>query len=84
MASVSIPFSTTGTVYTTALTDSTFLVTGTRGSNGVGTYICHRGSSSVTEIATAGSFGGSLAWSGNDLEGTSPGAGNVTWSIIKL
>jgi hypothetical protein len=79
-----IPAGTTQTIVTTSATDSAFLVTFTRGSEGSTLFLVHRGSSTVTTIATAGTFNGSLAWSGNDLQCTAPGSGAATVTVIQL
>jgi hypothetical protein len=83
-ANVNVDTSSTETLLSTGTGPSTFMVFGTRGSSGGRTFIAHRGSSSVTTIASAGTFAGSLAWSGDALEATSPGAGNTSWSWIRV
>lgn len=62
----------------------TFLVTGSRGSNGSAVYIANADAGSVAIIGTTGTWGGSLVWSGAELLGTSPGAGSVSWYAIKF
>jgi hypothetical protein len=82
LRSATVAGNTTATILTTANTSSAFLVVGIRGNAGSKTFLCHRGSSTVTEIATAGTFDGSLAWSTNNLQGTSTSASSTVWSII--
>lgn len=76
------PTSTTNVVLTA--NGETYLVTGSRGSSGSAVYIANASAGTVTSIGSTGTWGGSLAWSGNDLQGTAPAAGDVAWYAIKF
>jgi hypothetical protein len=74
----------TSTILSATATGATFIAIGTRGASGTGIYIAHRGSGTATLISSTGTWAGSLAWSTDDLQGTSPAGGGVSWAVIRL
>jgi hypothetical protein len=78
------PASTTTNIISAGAGEATFLVIGTRGTTGSALYLTNRGSGLVTLVSSIGTWGASLAWSGNNLQGTAPAAGDVLWSVIRL